>query len=61
MGAVNNWLMGMQEDAYSLLNTYTQDEARKLFLMQHCGEHQVFEDCLHQWNGWDGDQRECEA
>lgn len=51
MGAVGNWLLGMQEDAYHLLNVYPQDEARRLFLMQHCSEQRVFEDCLLEWNG----------
>lgn len=57
MSKVGMWLLGMQEDAFSLLNTYSQDEARRLFLMHNCGEHQVFEDCLNEWNGCHGNER----
>ena len=51
MSKVGNWAMDMQEDAFSLLNAYTKEEARKLFQMKNVGQEGVFEDCLRQWDG----------
>lgn len=51
MSRVGGWLLGMQEDAYSLLNTFGPQEARRLFLIHNVGQGHVFDNCLSEMNG----------